>query len=85
MYGCWVYIKMDKGNGTLNVKLIFKNVDLKNYSWFNLGGPAKNFLKPKNNSDLIKFFIDKNDMNKNISYFRSRIKYFLEMVVMMEQ
>ena len=24
--------------------LILNNVDLKNYSWFNLGGKAKNFL-----------------------------------------
>ena len=46
--------------------LFSKDINLKNYSWFNLGGPAKNFFKPKNNTDLINFFNNKNDINKNI-------------------
>ena len=46
--------------------LFSRDIDLKNYSWFNLGGTAKNFFKPKNNTDLINFFNKKNDINKNI-------------------
>ncbi len=46
--------------------LFSRDINLKNYSWFNLGGPAKNFFKPKNNTDLINFFNKKNDINKNI-------------------
>ena len=46
--------------------LFSRDINLKNYSWFNLGGPAKNFFKPKNNTDLINFFSKKNDINKNI-------------------
>ena len=43
--------------------LILNNVDLKNYSWFNLGGKAKNFFKPNNIDDLISFL--KNKKNEN--------------------
>ena len=43
--------------------LILNDVDLKNYSWFNLGGRAKNFFKPNNINDLISFL--KNKKNKN--------------------
>jgi len=35
--------------------LFSRDIDLKNYSWFNLGGPAKNFFKPKKNTDIINF------------------------------
>ena len=31
------------------------NADLSNYSWFNLGGPAEYFFKPKNESQLLEF------------------------------
>ena len=31
------------------------NTDLSNYSWFNLGGPAEYFFKPKNESQLLEF------------------------------
>ena len=34
---------------------ISKNVNLSNYSWFNLGGNAEYFYKPKNKDELIKF------------------------------
>ena len=46
--------------------LIFNNVDLKKYSWFNLGGVAKNFFKPKSISDLLNFLNSENSINKKI-------------------
>tara|TARA_B100001029_G_C15044743_1_gene446270 strand:- start:725 stop:1597 length:873 start_codon:yes stop_codon:yes gene_type:complete len=36
-------------------KNIYKNVQLSNYSWFNLGGPAKILFKPKSESELSDF------------------------------
>ena len=39
------------------------NTDLSNYSWFNLGGPAEYFFKPKNESQLIEF-LKSNRANK---------------------
>ena len=36
-------------------KNISKNIKLANYSWFNLGGPAEYFFKPKDNYELIEF------------------------------
>tara|TARA_A100001011_G_scaffold237084_1_gene245004 strand:- start:428 stop:1294 length:867 start_codon:yes stop_codon:yes gene_type:complete len=46
--------------------LFSSDIDLKNYSWFNLGGTAKNFFKPKKNADLIKFFNKNNNNNIHI-------------------
>ncbi len=44
------------------IKKFDKNIsnftDLSNYSWFNLGGPAEYFFKPKNKNQLIEFLID---------------------------
>ena len=37
---------------------ISNNTDLSNYSWFNLGGPAEYFFKPKNKIQLIEFLKD---------------------------
>ena len=34
---------------------ISKNVNLSNYSWFNLGGPAEYLFKPNNKNQLIEF------------------------------
>ena len=34
---------------------ILNDINLKQYSWFNLGGNAKNFFKPKNRKDIINF------------------------------
>ena len=34
---------------------IYKNEKLSKYNWFNLGGPAEIFFKPKNEQELIKF------------------------------
>ena len=35
-----------------------QNVKLANYSWFNLGGNAEYFFKPKDKTELIKFLIE---------------------------
>ncbi len=42
---------------------ISNNTKLSNYSWFNLGGPAEYFFKPKNKEQLIKF-LEENKQNK---------------------
>ena len=34
---------------------ISNNIKLSNYSWFNLGGPAEYFFKPRNKEQLIEF------------------------------
>ena len=41
-----------------------QNVKLSNYSWFNLGGNAEFFFKPKDKKELLEFFIEakKNDI-----------------------
>ena len=45
-------------------KDIFKNVSLSNYSWFNLGGPAEYFYKPRSKEQLIDFLKE----NKKIEH-----------------
>ena len=35
-----------------------QNVKLSNYSWFNLGGPAEYFFKPKDKKQLIEFLVE---------------------------
>ena len=42
---------------------ISNNIKLSNYSWFNLGGPAEYFFKPKNKDQLIEF-LKENKKNK---------------------
>ncbi len=42
---------------------ISNNIKLSNYSWFNLGGPAEYFFKPKNKEQLIEF-LEENRQNK---------------------
>ena len=42
---------------------ISNNTKLSNYSWFNLGGPAEYFFKPKNKEQLIEF-LEENRKNK---------------------
>ncbi len=60
---------------SLNEKFIKKfnddislNTRLSNYSWFNLGGPAEYFFKPKNMDQLIEFLKDikKNNLKLTI-------------------
>jgi len=43
---------------------ILFNENLSNYSWFNLGGPAKVFFKPKNLSDLSIFLKEIKEIDK---------------------
>tara|TARA_B100000575_G_C23111714_1_gene642255 strand:- start:352 stop:1269 length:918 start_codon:yes stop_codon:yes gene_type:complete len=46
---------------------ISNNIKLSNYSWFNLGGPAEFFFKPKNNRELIDFLKDNKKYKLNIT------------------
>ena len=58
----------------LNQKLIEKfgdnfrqNINLSNYSWFNLGGPAEYFFKPKHKNQLIEFLIEAKKNNLKVT------------------
>tara|TARA_X000001036_G_C20619400_1_gene782407 strand:- start:551 stop:1456 length:906 start_codon:yes stop_codon:yes gene_type:complete len=42
---------------------LYENVKLSNYSWFNLGGNADYFFKPKNKSSLKEFLVEANKIN----------------------
>ena len=42
---------------------ISNNTKLSNYNWFNLGGPAEYFFKPRNKEQLIEF-LEENRQNK---------------------
>ena len=44
-------------------KNISNNIDLSNYSWFNLGGPAEYFFKPRDKDNIIEF-LKENKKNK---------------------
>ncbi len=61
-------VKINNMNTNLNLIKKFgdnisKNIKLSNYNWFNLGGPAEYFFKPKNINQLIEFF-EENKKNK---------------------
>ena len=45
-----------------------QNVNLSNYSWFNLGGPAEYFFKPKDKNQLREFLVEakKNNLKTTI-------------------
>ena len=45
---------------------IYTDVDLKKYSWFNLGGLAKNFFKPKSIYELSNFLSTNKLIEKDI-------------------
>ena len=47
-------------------KTILNNENLNKYNWFNLGGPAKIFIKPKSLLDIKKFLENDNNRNKKI-------------------
>ena len=47
-------------------KTILNNENLNKYNWFNLGGPAKIFFKPKSLLDIKKFLENDNNRNKKI-------------------
>jgi len=46
--------------------IILNNENLSKYNWFNLGGPAKIFFKPKSISDIKKFLEKNNNMDKKV-------------------
>ena len=48
--------------------MIYKNEKLSKYNWFNLGGPAKIFFKPKSQSDLENFLKKYDQKEKNMYY-----------------
>ena len=45
---------------------ISHNVELSNYSWFNLGGPAEHLFKPHNKEQLVEFLEVNKKNNLNI-------------------
>ncbi len=60
---------MDKRDGFIIYKMssiILNNENLSKYNWFNLGGSAKIFFKPKSTHDIKKFLEKNNDTNKKV-------------------
>ena len=57
--------RVEVSNMNLNQNLLkkfsenfYQNVNLSNYSWFNLGGPAEYFFKPRDKNQLIEFLTE---------------------------
>ena len=48
-------------------KNISKNINLSNYSWFNLGGPAEYLFKPENTAQLLEFLKHIKKTNFNLT------------------
>ena len=48
-------------------KNLLNNIQLSNYSWFNLGGPAEYFFKPENEEQLIEFIKENKKYNLPIT------------------
>ena len=48
-------------------KNISSNINLSNYSWFNLGGPAEYFFKPENRDQLLEFLEYNKQTNLNLT------------------
>ena len=48
-------------------KNISSNINLSNYSWFNLGGPAEYFFKPENRAQLLEFLEYNKQTNLNLT------------------
>ncbi len=48
-------------------KNISSNINLSNYSWFNLGGPAEYFFKPENLAQLLEFLEYNKQTNLNLT------------------
>jgi len=67
--GIKIFIMNINNNFIRKFKTSFsQNVNLSNYSWFNLGGNAEFFFKPTDKSQLIEFLIDakKNNLKTTI-------------------
>ena len=54
-----------------------QKVKLSHYSWFNLGGDAEFFFKPKNKTELLQFLKEAKKNNIKTTFFRSWIKYIV--------
>ena len=52
---------------TKRFKSITNNIDLSNYSWFNLGGPAEYLFKPQNKEQLIEFLKQNKKSKLNVT------------------
>ncbi len=52
-------------------KNISNNINLSNYSWFNLGGPAEYLFRPESKNQLIDFL----KFNKRDKYSFKRIRW----------
>ena len=57
---------------------ILNNVNLSNYSWFNLGGPAEYFFKPENKSQLIEFLKENKKINSKLLFLALDLIHLLE-------
>ena len=57
-------------------KNLSRNVNLSNYSWFNLGGTADYFFKAKDKDQLLEFLELSKKKYKNI-HIRRWVKYFI--------
>ncbi len=56
-------------------KSFYTDEPLSKYSWFNLGGKAEFFFRPKNEFELIKFLKTLEGKKKNLC-FRCWVKHF---------
>ena len=54
-----------------------KNINLSNYSWFNLGGNAEYFFKAKDKHQLVEFLEEAKKKKFKNNYFRRWIKYII--------
>ncbi len=57
---------MDERNKFLKMSSIYKNEKLSKYNWFNLGGPAKLFIKIDKIEELKNFLLENNTNNAKI-------------------
>ena len=54
-----------------------QNENLSNYSWFNLGGNAEFFFKPKDRDQLLEFLAEAKKKQFENYNFRCRFQYFI--------
>ena len=57
---------MDERNKFLKMSSIYKNEKLSKYNWFNLGGPAKLFIKIDKIEELKNFLLENNTNDAKI-------------------
>ena len=61
-----------------------QNIKLANYSWFNLGGNAKYFFKPKDKSQLLEFLKEVKQNNIKTIFLGADQIFCLETKVLKE-